>query len=82
MIPRERLGAAAKTFYDRDADELLWKLVDDPEHQGGSATWLLRAAAFAREEHPSFAHRQVARRRTSARTGPRRTSSSAPRWSA
>jgi hypothetical protein len=59
QLPRDGLASAAKIFYARDADELLWKLVDDPEHQGGSATWLLRAAAFVREEHPSFAHRQA-----------------------
>ena len=59
MIPRERLAAAAKTFYDRDADELLWKLVNDPDHQGGSATWLLRAAAYSREEHPNVSHRRI-----------------------
>jgi len=58
QLPREQLGAAASVFYARDVDELLWKLVDDPDKQGGSQTWLLRAAAFAREEHPSFTHRQ------------------------
>jgi hypothetical protein len=56
-IPREELGAAAPVFYERGADELLWKLVDDPDQQGGAATWLLRAAAFARERHPSVSHR-------------------------
>ena len=59
MIPRERLGPAAKTFYDSNADELLWKLVDDPDHQGGLATWLLRAGAYSREEHPIISHRQA-----------------------
>ena len=59
QLPRDQLGAAAKIFYARDVDELLWKLVDDPDKQGGSTTWLMRAAAFAREEHPSFAHRQA-----------------------
>ena len=58
-IPKERLGAAAKIFYFRDADELLWKLIDDPDRDGGSATWLLRAAAFAREPKPDPTHRQA-----------------------
>jgi hypothetical protein len=58
-VPRAHLAAAAKTFYDRNADELLWKLIDDPENQGGSATWLLRASAFAREEYPNPGHRQA-----------------------
>ena len=58
-IPREELGAAAATFYRRDADELLWKLIDDPDRQGGSATWLLRAAAFVRERYPAVAHRSA-----------------------
>lgn len=56
-IPRERLAAAAPIFYRHGADELLWKLIDDPDRQGGSATWLLRAAAFVRERHPAIAHR-------------------------
>jgi hypothetical protein len=56
-IPRSELAAAAPIFYARGADELLWKLVDDPDRQGGSATWLLRAAAFVREPHPVVGHR-------------------------
>ena len=57
-IPRSQLAATAPVFYERGADELLWSLVDDPDQQGGSATWLLRAAAYAREEHPQYSHRQ------------------------
>jgi hypothetical protein len=59
QLPRDRLAGAANTFYAREADELLWKLLDDPDHQGGSATWLLRATAFVREKHPLFSHRQA-----------------------
>jgi hypothetical protein len=35
------------------------KLVDDPDAQGGSAAWLLRAAAFVREPQPNETHRQA-----------------------
>ena len=58
-IPRRQLAAAAPIFYERGADELLWTLVDDPDHQGGPATWLLRAAAYAREKHPLVSHQQA-----------------------
>ncbi|HXZ84809.1 MAG TPA: hypothetical protein VEI82_04895, partial [Myxococcota bacterium] len=58
-IPRSQLAATAPVFYERGADELLWTLVDDPDRQGGAATWFLRAAAYAREEHPLFSHRQA-----------------------
>jgi hypothetical protein len=56
-IARGTFAAAAKLFYFREADELLWKLIDDPDKQGGSATWLLRAAAFVREPTPDESHR-------------------------
>lgn len=56
-IPGEKLAAAAKVYYSREADELLWRLVGDPDVQGGSTTWLLRAAAFVRERKPDPAHR-------------------------
>ena len=58
-IPRTELAETAPIFYERNADELLWTLVDDPDHQGGSATWLLRAAAYAREPHPRYSHQQA-----------------------
>ncbi len=57
-IPKSQLAAAAPVFYERGADELLWTLIDDPDRQGGAATWLLRAKAFAREEHPMVSHRE------------------------
>jgi hypothetical protein len=56
-IPPERLAEAAPTFYLHGADELLWKLVDGPHPQGGSETWLLRAAAFVRAKHPTVTQR-------------------------
>lgn len=52
-IPPEELAAAAPIFYLRGADELLWKLIDGPHPQGGSETWLLRAAAYVRAKHPT-----------------------------
>ncbi|MEX2206482.1 MAG: tetratricopeptide repeat protein [Myxococcota bacterium] len=58
-IPGEQLAAAAETFYLRGADELLWKLIDHPHPQGGSATWLLRAAAYVRAKHPTPTQRSA-----------------------
>jgi len=58
-ISRDELAAAAPIFYAHGVDELLWKLVDDPDRQGGSATWLLRAAGFVRELHPVVTHRMA-----------------------
>jgi hypothetical protein len=55
-ISRSERAAAAKVFYDRQADELLWKLIEDPDHPSESATWLLCAAAFAREEPRNPSH--------------------------
>lgn len=55
-IRRGELAAAAKVFYDRRADELLWKLIEDPDRQSESATWLLCAAAFVREDRRNPSH--------------------------
>ncbi len=51
---------AAKLFYLRDADELLWTLTTDPEAgHGGAKTWLLRVAAHLRAEAPDPARHAV-----------------------
>ena len=58
-MPRSSLPVAAKIFYFRNADELLWTLLDDPKSQGGEGLWTLRAAAYLREKQSDPAHRDT-----------------------